>query len=270
MDNSHSIGNIISLKGDGISMENNIAISISINYMNKLTQEDTYTENQKESNYLHNASDRKIETNKAEQQFRIEMLELKEKLEKSSNKESILIDLFNKVVMGLTESQEVASNSELVWLCKQYKAAFELIRVSLGVEKNSLSFILGKMEEFLNVYTEKYKLKELREQTELIFSKNTQPDYRNILEVICTTPKELDTDDLVYELGIEKDILYSMLKKLCKLNILEILSKNEKTYITPTYLGTKCYIKYIEDYYDSIKDDYYTREKVLQRQKYNE
>lgn len=97
--------------------------------------------------------------NELSQQIHSEMLKCIKALEESdTKKEDVLIDWFDRIITRLDEPFDLPPISELVLMCKLYKSKLELVRVKLGVEKYSSAFILGKMEEFLNIYIENYEM----------------------------------------------------------------------------------------------------------------
>ena len=183
--------------------------------------------------------------------------------ESDTKKEDVLIDWFDMIITRLDEPFDLPPISELVLMCKLYKSKLELVRRKLDVKKYSSAFILGKMEEFLNIYTEKYEMVALDSKVEKLFGNEESSKYIHILRIVNTAYNEVTEDDIANNLGVTKDNADYMIDKLNELNLLEIEHIGGKIYVKPTYLGIKCYTKLR----NKQNNESYIRELKLQRAK---
>lgn len=202
--------------------------------------------------------------NELSQQIHSEMLKYIKALEESdTKKEDVLIDWFDRIITRLDEPFDLPPISELVLMCKLYKSKLELVRVKLGIEKYSSAFILGKIEEFLNIYTEKYEMVDLDSKVEKLFGNEESSKYIHILRIVNTAYNEVTEDDIAKRLGVTKDNADYMIDKLNELNLLEIEHIGGKIYVKPTYLGVKC----CSELRNKQNKEPYIRELQLQRAK---
>jgi len=218
-------------------------------YTNKLNQSSTYNNSYHKEILSYSTYDAIKEPstkdeNEIRRQIHSEMLKCIKALEESdTKKEDVLIDWFDMIITRLDEPFDLPPISELVLMCKLYKSKLELVRVKLGVEKYSSAFILGKIEEFLNIYTEKYEMEALGSKVERLFESEESSKYIHILRTVNTSYNEVTEDDIANNLGVTKDNADYMIDKLNELNLLEIEHIGRKIYAKPTYLGIKCYTK---------------------------